>query len=941
MRYSFYLLVFVLFSNLSFSQTITLKGNIQDPDGLPLESATVYLSSVKDSSVVDYTISNKNGNWELKTRKITQPVYLKISYVSFVDHKELIESLDQNRDFGTLKMKDRTNELDAIVVESEIPPIRIKKDTLEFNASSFKVRPDANVEALLKQLPGVEIDSDGKIKVNGQEVNQVLVNGKPFFDKDGKIALQNLPAEIIEKVQVTDSKTKKEELAGEDASGNNASINLTISEENDKGLFGKFVGGYGSDERYESSGLINYFKGKRKFSFLGSSNNINSTGFSMDEIFDNMRGGRNRSMYYNSDGGFGINGIEFGGNTGITRSTLLGFSYADEWTKGLDPTFNYFYNTAETDNANRTRQVTFLPNDQAADVVNARSLITESSRLTNTSRYTHNLNSSFEIKLDSTASIYFEPRFTKANSKTKTTSRQSTTDQDNVLQNESNGDYFTETDNYSFTGNLEFFKSFKKKRRSISISLNNENKRDDNKNINQSDTFFYNEDTNGDGINDIRSDIRNQLVNTRTTYDRYNAGIEYSEPITDSLRVVAAVNYSRTQDVENRDGYNFNPLTVTFESLNPELTAFLSSETSMITPTAGIRLNKNKYSFGITGGTRITEFSNYGTYLDQNYTIKKNYLLPSIGSNFDFRLGKSASIYLSYNYSVDFPQARQVLPIKDVSSALSTHEGNPDLDPNKHHTFYLGFYNFDYATRSGYNIYAGGSFYDSQVVANTYIDPSAKRFTNYTNVSGTYNTWFGIYWNKSIKKETSKFMFGVGFNGGISKFKGFTNQQIYESDDFRFSPGADFTYEYGELLTIRPSYALEYNESRYTNYVIGSASNVNHRFNLEATTYWPKHFVFGNDFQYSYNSNLGDGFKKDFHLWNTSLGYNFLKDKMMFKVKVYDVLNQNLGTSRNISPTSVTDVENTVLKRYVMFSLTFKIQKFGAKEKKEDNFEMW
>src|SRR5690606_11931928 len=152
--------------------------------------------------------------------------------------------------------------------------------TLEFNASSFKVRPDANVETLLKQLPGVEIDEDGKITVNGKEVNQILVNGKPFFDKDGKIALQNLPANIINKVQVTDTKTKKEEISGDKASGNNSSINLTIDEDKNKGVMLKAMAGYGTDERYESSLMLNYFKGDARLSILGSSNNINSVGFS-------------------------------------------------------------------------------------------------------------------------------------------------------------------------------------------------------------------------------------------------------------------------------------------------------------------------------------------------------------------------------------------------------------------------------------------------------------------------------------------------------------------------------------------------------------------------------------------------------------------------------------------------------------------------------------
>ena len=311
---TFYLLCALFFSSFLFSQnTFTIKGKVVDPTTkLPIESATVYLTSVKDSSVVDYTITNKMGNFAIKVKKSDKALNLKVSFISYQDFVENVTGLTADKDFGTIELKDATNQLNEVVVKSEIPPIRIKKDTLEFNASSFKVGADANVEALLKQLPGVEITPEGKITVNGKEVNNILVNGKPFFGKDGKIATQNLPAEIIEKVQVVDTKTKSEEISGDASGSENKTINLTIQEDKNKGFFGKIMGGLGSDKRYESSMLVNYFKGERKISALASSNNINSIGFSMDEIFDNMGGGRNSSVYWNDDGSFGINNMSFG-----------------------------------------------------------------------------------------------------------------------------------------------------------------------------------------------------------------------------------------------------------------------------------------------------------------------------------------------------------------------------------------------------------------------------------------------------------------------------------------------------------------------------------------------------------------------------------------------------------------------------------------------------
>ena len=211
-----YLLILSLFLSVaSFSQNnIIIKGKILDKSSqIPIEAATVFLTSVKDSTVIDYTISDKNGFFKMDTKKINKPFFLKISYLGYETLKKEMPSISESKDFGVLSLIENANNLNEVLVKNDAPPIRIKKDTLEFNASSFKVRPDANVETLLKQLPGVEVGTDGKITVNGKDVNQILVNGKPFFDKDGKIALQSLPSDIINKVQITDTKTKKEELS--------------------------------------------------------------------------------------------------------------------------------------------------------------------------------------------------------------------------------------------------------------------------------------------------------------------------------------------------------------------------------------------------------------------------------------------------------------------------------------------------------------------------------------------------------------------------------------------------------------------------------------------------------------------------------------------------------------------------------------------------------
>lgn len=929
----------------AFGQSITLKGKITDSQNITLESATVYLTSVQDSTIVNYTITDKNGNWELKTRKLTKPVFLKVSFVGLADHKQEVTSIETDRDFGTIKLEENSTEINEVIIQNEIPPIRIKKDTLEFNAASFKVRPDANVKTLLEQLPGVTIDDEGKIKVNGKEVNQILVNGKPFFDKDGKIALENLPAEIINKVQVTDTKTKEEEYTGKEAEGNNASINLTIDEDKNKGFFSRFVGGYGSDKRYEANALVNYFKGNRKISLLASSNNINTTGFSMNEVFDSMSGGRgNNSIYMSGDGSFGINGMQFGGGTGITRTNIFGITYGDQWFKGFDPNINYFYTSADTENTSKSRSETFLPPEEnpTPGTQANKSLISEYLSKTDSFKYANNLNTEFEIKADSTTTIYFAPKLSKASSKTKGQSASHTENQDGKLLNESDGSSYNDTDNNAFSTDLTATKILNKKGRSVSLEFNTENNNEDISQYNNSSTFFY-EDTDEDGIDETWSDIRNQLVKNNNSRDYYRGNFNFSEPITDSLRLKVGATYRTESNIQNRKAYNFDNATNGYTDISEELTNYTKSNTTFITPFAGFDVSKKRYAFGASLGTSIIDFKNFGAYMGNDYTVNRNYLLPWANARLQLRFTKTQFLFANYNYTVNMPTASQILPIIDLSSPLYTIKGNENLNPNESHSMYFSFNNYDFTTNSGYSFYGGGTYNASKVITITDIDETAKQTIEYGNMTGTYDGWMGGNWNKQIKTEGAhKYRINLGIYGNFRFDKGITNKQEYEANSYSVGPKVGFSYDYGELLNISPIYSFQYNETHYSNYSTDFQSNFTHKAGLQTTSYWPKHIVFGNDFTYTYNSNMGEGFKKDFFLWNTSLGYNFLNDKMMFKVKVYDLLNQNLGSYREISATSVTDMQNTVLKRYVMFSLSLKLDKFGTKKKDgDDNDRFW
>lgn len=899
---------------LNAQNTVILSGTATDEiTELPIAAATVFLTSKKDSALIDYTLTDDHGKFKLQIKKIDEPVIFRVTDDLFGDYEKEFESIDKDFDFGSIRLSQKID-LEGAVINAA-PPIRIKNDTLEFDAASFKVRPDANVESLLKQLPGVDIDEDGKITVNGKEVNQILVNGKPFFDKDGKIALENLPAEIINKVQVIDTKTKKEELSGQKASSNNATINLTIDKEKNKGVMLKAMAGYGTDDRYESSLMLNYFKGDSRLSILGSSNNINSVGFSMNEIFDNMGSMRRSSMFVNDNGSFGINGMSFGSGKGITASNLGGISYSDAFAKGLDYNGNYFYTQTDTRNNNFSRQQNLLPDNIYT---------TESrSKLRNQS-YSNNFSSSFEIKLGKTSSIWLEPKYSSNKIKSSNVFDSRTVNEAGDLLNESNGETNSESLSQSFANSFEYFKSFENKT-DLSLSFSNDNSRKHSDDYNISNTFFYQTDD--------PDDLRNQLSKTSNKRENYSFELEYSFPVADSVKLGIGSEYDISRQHDIVSTLDFDETSGSYSIQNDRLSTDLASDFNNLNPYVSLKIQKKKFYFSLTTGVQLMNQKDRGYYMGDLYELKQDDALPSLNLYSNYRFGKNASIYINYNLEENYANASQLLPIENLSNPLNTIIGNPDLKTLKGHTVYIGFNNFNFQSKTGFNLYMGGRYDERNVVNFKTIDENFKSETTYVNISGNYNLWMGFNINKSFKSGNSKFRAGLGFSGTHSFRQGFTNGVKYDARSYNFRPRVNFNWDLGEVLNVNPSYNLNYQFTEYKNYRIDKSDNLSHVFKLSTTNYWPKHFVFGNDFSYTYNSNISNGFKKDFFLWNTSLGYNFWKDQLTFKVKVYDVLGQNTGVSRTISDTLISDVQDDVLTRYVMFSLGYKLDKFGGKKK--------
>ena len=406
----------------------------------------------------------------------------------------------------------------------------------------------------------------------------------------------------------------------------------------------------------------------------------------------------------------------------------------------------------------------------------------------------------------------------------------------------------------------------------------------------------------------------------------------------DSLIFNFETAYSYEKSRDKRTTYDFDNTFNSYSNFNNLLSNDITSSISSVTPRVGIRIGKKKFRGSITMGTEIINFNNQSDYLSNKTTVNKNYMYPKMNGYLSVTLGKSKSIYSYFSYNVNLPSANQILPFENLSNPLNTFIGNADLKPNEKYSMYMNFNNYDYASRSGFYSYGGGEFNRNQIVGSTTYDPDFKATTTYQNVDEGYNYYVGFSLNKSAKKEKRTFKYGLGMMIRYEFNQGLTNAALFESKGLRLTPRANLTWSIEDLITINPSYRYTHISNDYTNYVIDNTKSFQHNAKLEITTYWPKKVVLGSDFGYNYNSNIADGFQKDFYLWNLSLGYNFYNDKLLAKVKVYDVLNQNVSAVRTITPTAITDAENTVLEQYAMFSLTYKLERFGGKERKQSRF---
>ncbi len=907
MKFSFFA-CFILCSFSLYAQDFSVKGKVIDKlTNEPLQSATIYAERTNDSTLVSYTISDQNGDFVLEGKSRADKLSVFITYTGLKTIQRTINPAEKEFDFGTLLMDFEDDQLGEVIVKTRRSPITLKRDTLEFNASSFNTRENANLEETLKQLPGVEVDAQGNITVNGQPVNRILVNGKEFFGNDPKIATKNLPKEIIDKIQVVDTKTREQEFTGKAGDSENKTINVTIQEDKNKGYFSRATAGYGTDDRYEASGIFNSFKGDRRFSILAAANNINSPGFTFDEVFDalgsNIRSG-------NTLGGLNF----FGNDNGITTSQTLGGNYTNEWEEGkYEVTGDYFYGGTDTENRTQVLRENILPD---------RSFFTESESTSRVRNDSHRMSTRFEVKPDSMTRISFEPRLNFNIGENESESNSFTRNENGDLVNSAETRNFQENTSADFSSNLTFTRRFAKKGSYVSVNLSNRNNRRDNEN------FFFSE-REVVATNDIEE--QNQFINVNDESQRYTASTTYRHALKEELFLDFSYSFETDRNENTREVFDFEEASQNFTGFNELLSSSFRSRGQIHTPNLGLNYEGEKIRAGASFGLLNSSIETEDLEGSGDFRNSFNNLFANTFLNYNF--SRSKSFRVSYRNNAQIPSIQQLQPVVIVTDPLNIRVGNPDLNPSFTQTFRMRFNNWDFKTRSGYSISGSFTNTDNQVVPVLFTDENLVRTTTFTNVDGVRRANLFVFYNKRLQTEgTDMYRYNVSFSSNYNRNIGFSNEVLFKSDLYTVSPGASFTYERPDFISINPGVRLNYNNTVYDIFSNRNENFTNTEVYMNATLFWPKGIIFGNDISYFRFGNVSDAFDSTSLLWNVSLGYTFLKDRATFKVKIYDLFNQNIATRRTTGDDFIQDTNQLILTRYAMFSFTYKLSNFGGGE---------
>lgn len=884
-----------------------------------LAYATVSVVQEQDSTLVGFTRADSTGKFRLAG--IPKGSFLiSFSYVGYLPvWKSVRLSAGEQLALGDVPVTDLQH-AGEVTVMAKRPPVTINNDTVEFNTENFKTQPNAVVEDLLKKLPGVTVDKDGTVNVNGQRVNRFLVNGKEFFTGDPKLATRNLDADAIDKVQVFDKKSDRSEFTGIDDGQSEKAINLKLKKDRNNALFGKITAGAGTKDRYDAQANINQFKGDRQASFIGMGNNTNRQGFSLSDIMnftgDLARGARNgggvniRIGPNEDNGGLPVSGM--GPNQqGIATTYAGGLNYNNTWNKKTDLNLNGIGSDVNLTTNREINRQNLLPGNSFT--YNATSSDVKHSRQ-------QRLNAMLDQRFDSFTSIKFTPQITLQQNDNNSSSNYLSSDKDGIKLNEGSTLSQSRSEAFNLNSNLLLRHRFKKKGRTLSSTISMAyNSSKQNGSLHTTNRFF----AGGVALQDsVIQQINSRDADTRSI----GANLVYTEPIGKKSLLEFNGFYNTNTGKSIRNTYDYNGVSGKYDRRNLLLSNDFNSRYQY--GGGGINFRSNIKKFSITTGANLQFAALESTNNSNASFIQRSFtdILPSV--NIQYRRKNTSTLGLVYSTSTTQPSTFQLQPVADISDPLNTYVGNPDLKRSYTQSFTLNMSSVDIYTQNNLFAFLSYSKTDDAVVTSDMIKPNGSRVSTPVNANGNYFLIASVNAGKPLKKLKSRVDLGISAN--LFRNMSLVNGAENAIDNYSITPNIGYNFAIDTTIDIAFRARLNFNTAKYALQPQLNNRYVQKVFSFEMNNYLPGGLMLNNDLNMTVNSGRSDGFNTNVLLWNLSLSKSFLKQKRAeLRFSVMDLLNQNAGINRTANQNFVQDTRYNVLQRYFQLSFSYRLNRSG------------
>lgn len=886
------------------AQATKISGTVvESSDGKAVKNAVVALLSTTDTTFIEFSRTTADGDFSLKDVEAGNYIFM-VMHPVFADYVEEISINGQNLKMPPIKMIAKSKLLEEVIIKSGAP-MRIKGDTTFYTADSFNVSANANVEELLKKLPGIQVDKDGKITAMGENVSKVLVDGEEFFGDDPGMAVKNLRADAVKEVQVFDKKSDQAEFTGIDDGNTQKTINLKLKDNKKRGYFGKIdlAGGLNKriNDRYNNNLMFSTFKGKRKLSAYFLNGNTGQDGLSWE---DNEKYGE--AMDFSDFDGSGVYFVNYTSNAeetyinpqnGFLTNINSGIQYSNKWGQSklnISPKFNSqdYYNTQDY-----FKQTT----------VGDSSLFETAKSASNIDRYNIKTSATADIQFDSSNSVKISLKGNFYHSESDEFRNSITQGDNSTVKNTSFRKNDINSDKQSLMANILFKHKFKKARRTFTLAA-------DIKSLN-SEAINYLESNNEIYFDGLPAYLisQDQRTNTKSNTLTLSATAVYTEPLNKNFSLEISHEVLVNNGNNNQITYTYSPVTGKYDDLLDSLTNDFKQD--VITNKPSIKINystkKLKYNFGT--GFGITDFKLTDKTISKDYVRNFTNFYPSATLVYSYK--SNASLRINYNGNTTQPSINQLQPLKNNNDYFYQYLGNPDLKTTFSNNLRISHNNYNFLKDRYLYQSLNIRLTNNSITNNRIIDlDSGKTTIQPINTNGNLSVSFYAGGGFKVKKYNVR----VGFNPFISynRYAEFINSIKSLSNTVNTGINVYLNKSDDKKYDLSLSNNFSYNRNKLTQQttILNYTTNT---LSFEGTVYYKKVWSINTEYDF-YARGKTQQFDKGLNsnLWNAKLQRTFAKDEFTAYVKVRDILKDDKGIDRNIYGNTLTEIRNDRLQRY-------------------------